>query len=105
MKDAVIVSTARTPIGRAYKGAFNDTKSPTMLGHALAHAVARAGVLHREAHTWPTLCGVFHNIALSSTFLARDQTNILRQERQRNFSIGIKEPFRSEHLFEHFNAR
>ena len=44
MKDAVIVSTARTPIGRAYKGAFNDTKSPTMLGHALAHAVARAGV-------------------------------------------------------------
>ena len=44
MKDAVIVSTARTPIGRAYKGAFNDTRSPTMLGHALAHAAARAGV-------------------------------------------------------------
>lgn len=31
MKDAVIVSTARTGIGRAYKGALNNTKSPTML--------------------------------------------------------------------------
>jgi acetyl-CoA C-acetyltransferase len=44
MREAVIVSTARTPIGRAYKGLFNHTKSPTMLGHALAHAVSRAGV-------------------------------------------------------------
>ena len=34
MREAVIVSTARTPIGRAYKGAFNDTKSPTLLAHA-----------------------------------------------------------------------
>ena len=44
MTQAVIVSTARTPIGRAYKGAFNATKSPTLLGHAIAHAVARSGV-------------------------------------------------------------
>ena len=44
MKDAVIVSTARTGIGRAYKGALNDTKSPTMLAHAIAHAVQRANV-------------------------------------------------------------
>ncbi|MBO9648135.1 MAG: acetyl-CoA C-acyltransferase [Variovorax sp.] len=44
MVDAVIVSTARTPIGRAYRGAFNDTKSPTLLGHAIAHAVQRAGI-------------------------------------------------------------
>ncbi|MEJ2800794.1 acetyl-CoA C-acyltransferase [Comamonadaceae bacterium PP-2] len=42
MKDAVIVSTARTPIGRAYKGAFNNIKSPTLLGHALRHAAERA---------------------------------------------------------------
>ena len=44
MKDAVIVSTARTPIGKAFRGAFNSTKSPTMTGHAIAHAVERAGV-------------------------------------------------------------
>lgn len=44
MKDAVIVSTARTGIGRAFKGALNATKSPTMMGHAIAHAVERGGV-------------------------------------------------------------
>ncbi|MEJ5029018.1 acetyl-CoA C-acyltransferase [Comamonas sp. MYb69] len=44
MKDAVIVSTARTGIGRAYKGSLNHTRSPQMMGHAIEHAVARAGV-------------------------------------------------------------
>ena len=44
MRQAVIVSTARTPIGRAYRGAFNDTPSPTLAAHALTHAVERAGV-------------------------------------------------------------
>jgi len=44
MTDAVIVATARTPIGRAYRGAFNHTKSPTLAAHAIRHAVARSGV-------------------------------------------------------------
>ena len=44
MIDAVIVSTARTPIGKAYRGAFNATHSPTLLGHAIRHAVLRAGI-------------------------------------------------------------
>lgn len=44
MQDAVIVSTARTAIGRAFRGALNDTRSPTMSGHAIAHAVERAGL-------------------------------------------------------------
>ena len=44
MQDAFIVSTARTPIGRAYKGAFNDIKSPTLMAHAIKHAVQRANV-------------------------------------------------------------
>ena len=42
--EAVIVSTARTPIGRAYRGAFNDTEAPTLGGHAIANAVERAGI-------------------------------------------------------------
>ncbi len=44
MKEAVIVSTARTPIGKAYRGVFNDTKSPSLAGHAIREAVARAGI-------------------------------------------------------------
>jgi acetyl-CoA C-acetyltransferase/acetyl-CoA acyltransferase len=44
MREAVIVSTARTPIGRAYRGAFNDTHGATLAGHVIAQAVARAGV-------------------------------------------------------------
>ena len=44
MRSAVIVSTARTPIGRAYRGAFNDTQPQALGGHAIAEAVRRAGV-------------------------------------------------------------
>ncbi|MFP4305156.1 MAG: acetyl-CoA C-acyltransferase [Rhodosalinus sp.] len=44
MREAVIVSTARTGIGKAYRGALNATKSPTLAGHVLRHAVERAGI-------------------------------------------------------------
>lgn len=44
MRDAVIVSTARTPIGKAYRGAFNDTQAQALGGHAISHALSRAGV-------------------------------------------------------------
>src|ERR1041385_1123849 len=44
MRSAVIVSTARTPIGRAYRGAFNDTQPQALAGHAIAEAVRRASV-------------------------------------------------------------
>ena len=44
MREAVIISTARTPIGKAYRGAFNDTQAQTLGGHAIANAVARAKV-------------------------------------------------------------
>lgn len=43
-RDAVIVSTARTAIGRAYKGAFNATPGPTLGSHSLAAAIERAGI-------------------------------------------------------------
>ncbi|MBV7484646.1 acetyl-CoA C-acyltransferase [Bordetella sp. BOR01] len=48
MKEAVIVSTARTPIGRAFRGSLNNIKSPTLMGHAIRHAVARSGVDPQE---------------------------------------------------------
>lgn len=44
MTDAVIVSTARTPLGKSWRGSFNMTHGATLAGHAIAHAVQRAGI-------------------------------------------------------------
>jgi acetyl-CoA acetyltransferase family protein len=44
MRDAVIVSTARTPIGRAYRGAFNNLPSQSLAAHSIRAAVERAGI-------------------------------------------------------------
>lgn len=44
MREAVIVSTARTPIGKAYRGAFNNTEGPDMASHVIRHAISRAGI-------------------------------------------------------------
>ncbi|MPQ92893.1 acetyl-CoA C-acyltransferase [Thioclava sp. JE_KL1] len=44
MRDAVIVSTARTPIGKAYRGAFNNLEGPALAAHAVRAAVSRAGL-------------------------------------------------------------
>jgi acetyl-CoA C-acetyltransferase len=44
MREAVIVSTARTGIGKAFRGSLNAIKSPTLTGHVLKHAIERAGI-------------------------------------------------------------
>ena len=44
MAEAVIVSTARTPIGKAYRGAFNNTHAATLAGVPIRHAIERAGL-------------------------------------------------------------
>ncbi|CAG1011779.1 MAG: acetyl-CoA C-acyltransferase [Rhizobiaceae bacterium] len=48
MPAAVIVSTARTPIGRAYRGALNATSAPSLAAHAIGHAIQRAGIAPDE---------------------------------------------------------
>ncbi len=48
MIDAVIVSTARTPIGKAFRGAFNNTHGAVLAGHVISHAVSRAGIEPEE---------------------------------------------------------
>ena len=48
MPEAAIVSAARTPIGKAFRGAFNQTHGATMAGHVIEHAVRRAGVAPDE---------------------------------------------------------
>ncbi len=57
MSEAVIVSTARTPIGKAFRGAFNVTHGAVMAGHVIGHAVARAGIDPAEVEDVVLGCG------------------------------------------------
>ncbi|MFV8835352.1 acetyl-CoA C-acyltransferase [Aquisalimonas sp.] len=68
MSDAVIVSTARTPLAKSFRGAFNMTHGADMGAHALKHAVERAGVEPAEVEDLIMGCGIpegatGHNIA------------------------------------------
>ena len=69
MQDAVIVSTARTPIAKAFRGAFNDLKSPSMAAVALRAAVERAGIEPGEIED--VVMGTAMQGGTASTNLAR----------------------------------
>jgi acetyl-CoA C-acetyltransferase len=58
MREAVVVSTARTPIGKAFRGAFNNTHGATITGHAIQHAVSRAGIDPSEVEDVIIGCGL-----------------------------------------------
>ncbi len=75
MPDAVIVSTARTPIGKAFRGAFNNTHGAVLTAHAITHAVERAGVEPAEVEDVVIGCGLpegatGHNVARLSAIRA-----------------------------------
>jgi acetyl-CoA C-acetyltransferase len=75
MSDAVIVSTARTPIGKAFRGAFNKTHGAVLTAHAISHAVSRAGVEPEEVEDVVIGCGLpegatGHNVARLSAIRA-----------------------------------
>jgi len=72
VREAVIVSTARTPIGRAFKGSLNNIKSPTMAAHAIRHAVDRAGVEGGEIED--LVYGSVLNTGSASSNIARKAT-------------------------------
>ena len=55
MREAVIVSAARTPIGKAYRGAFNNTAAPTLASYSIKEAVDRAGIDPKEAVSYTHL--------------------------------------------------
>ena len=57
MNEAMIVSTARTPIGKAYRGAFNNTHGAVMAAHCISHAVERAGIDPAEVEDVILGCG------------------------------------------------
>ncbi|PYM08263.1 MAG: acetyl-CoA C-acyltransferase [Candidatus Rokuibacteriota bacterium] len=75
MAEAVIVSTARTPIGKAYRGAFNNTHGATLAGHVISHAVARARIEPGEVEDVIMGCAMpegatGHNIARQAALRA-----------------------------------
>ena len=68
MREAVIASTARTPIGKAFRGAFNNTHGAALGGHVVEHAVKRSGVDGEEVEDVIFGCGfpegaTGHNVA------------------------------------------
>ncbi|WP_156256128.1 acetyl-CoA C-acyltransferase [Sandarakinorhabdus oryzae] len=94
MREAVIVSTARTPIGRAYRGAFNATPSPTLAGHAIAHAVKRAGIEGGDVDDVVMGCALQQgvqggNIARLSLLRAGLPVTVSGQSMDRQCSSGV----------------
>ena len=58
MREAVIVSTARTGLAKSYRGGFNNTHGAAMAGHAIKHAIARAGIQPGEVEDVIMGCGL-----------------------------------------------
>jgi acetyl-CoA C-acetyltransferase len=92
-RDAVIVSVARTPIGRAYRGAFNATPSPTLAAHAIRAAVERAGVEPGEIEdcilgsAMPQ--GVQHTIGRTAALAAGLPVSVAGQTIDRQCASGL----------------
>ena len=92
-RDAVIVSVARTPIGRAYKGAFNATPSPTLAAHAIRAAVARAKIEPEEIEdcivgsAMPQ--GLQHTIGRTAALTAGLPASVAGQTVDRQCSSGL----------------
>ena len=93
MREAVIVSTARTPIGRAYRGAFNDTPSPTLAGHALRAAADRAGLEGGEIDDVLMGCampqGVQHTIGRNAVLAAGFPVSVAAMTLDRQCASGL----------------
>lgn len=94
MREAVIVSTARTGIGKAYRGAFNDTKSPTLVGHVLNHVIERASIEAGEIEDFVLgtvlaagTAGM--NLARNSVFAAGAPVSVSGQTVDRQCASGL----------------
>src|SRR6516164_4374337 len=95
MADAVIVSTARTPIGTAYRGAFNNTHGAALGGHVIEHAVQRAGLDPAEVEDVVLGCALpegatGHNIARQAAIRAGLPTTVSAMTVNRFCSSGLQ---------------
>lgn len=94
MREAVIVSTARTPIGKAYRGAFNNTSSQALGAHAIKHAVERAKIDPAEVEDVTMGAAIqmgsaFQNVARQSLLLAGLPDTVAGQSIDRQCSSGM----------------
>jgi len=94
VKDAVIVSTARTPIGKAFRGSLNNIKSPSLMGHAISHAVTRANIDPAEIEdcivgSVLTAGTAAMNIARNAVFAAGLPNTVAAQTIDRQCSSGL----------------
>lgn len=94
MRDALIVSTARTGIGKAYRGSLNATKSPTMVAHVLNHAIERAAIEAREIDDFvlgTVLCAgtAGMNLARNAVFAAGAPVTVSGQTLDRQCASGL----------------
>jgi acetyl-CoA C-acetyltransferase len=93
-REAVIVSTARTPIGKAYRGAFNDTQPQTLGGHVIRHAVDRAGLTPDEIDDVVFGCALQqgatqYNVARQSALRAGLPTSVSGMSIDRQCASGL----------------
>jgi len=93
-REAVIVSTARTPIGKAYRGAFNDTQPQTLGGHVIRHAVDRASLAPDEIDDVVFGCALQQgatqsNVARQSALRAGLPTSISGMSIDRQCASGL----------------
>jgi acetyl-CoA C-acetyltransferase len=92
-RDAVVVSTARTPIGRAYRGAFNHTPAPTLAAYALRAAIERAGVAPAEVEDCLLGCslpqGTQHTIGRMAALRAGFPVEVPGMTLERQCSSGL----------------
>lgn len=94
MREAVIVSTARTPIGKAFRGAFNNTQPQELGGHAIAAAITRAGCTPDEVDDIIVGCALQEgaagsNIARQSLLRAGIPTSVAGMSVDRQCSSGL----------------
>jgi len=94
MKEAVIVSAARTPIGKAYRGAFNNLEAPSLGAAPIAEAVARAGVDPAEVDDVIMGCAIgqgtqFLNIGRIAALAAELPTSVSGMTIDRQCSSGM----------------
>nr|WP_087573765.1 acetyl-CoA C-acyltransferase [Sphingomonas sp. CDS-1] len=94
MREAVIVSTARTPIGKAYRGAYNNTQPQALAAHAIGHAMRRGGVEGGEVDDVILGCALQQgstasNIARQSVIRAGLPTSIAGMSIDRQCSSGL----------------
>ncbi len=95
MPDAVIVSTARTPIGKAYRGALNETQGPTLAAHAIGEALNRAGIEPQRVEDVVMGCAMpegttGYNVARQAALRARLPVSVAGTTVDRQCASGLQ---------------